>query len=50
MDIISHTLTGVAVGTVFATISNGSLKKKSLIILAGSFGGALSDFSPPEFL
>ncbi len=44
MDIISHTLTGVAVGTVIATISNGSWKRKSLIILIGGFGGALPDF------
>ncbi len=43
MDIISHTLTGVAVGTVFATISNGSLKRKSLILLVGGLGGALPD-------
>lgn len=44
MDIISHTLTGVAVGTVFATISNSSWKSKGVIILAGGFGGALPDF------
>ena len=44
MDIISHTLTGIAVGTVCATISNGSWKRKSLIILVGGLGGALPDF------
>lgn len=44
MDIISHTLTGIAVGTVVATISNGSWKKKVLIIILGGFGGALPDF------
>ncbi len=44
MDIISHTLTGIAVGTVVATVSNGSWKRKGLIILAGGFGGALPDF------
>lgn len=44
MDIISHTLTGTAVGTVLATFSNATWKKKALIILAGSFGGALPDF------
>ena len=44
MDIISHTLTGIAVGTVFSTISHGSWKRKGLIILAGGFGGALPDF------
>lgn len=44
MDIISHTLTGIAVGTVSATISNSSWKGKSLIILVGGLGGALPDF------
>lgn len=44
MDIISHTLTGIAVGTVSATISNSSWKGKSLIILTGGLGGALPDF------
>lgn len=43
MDIISHTLTGIATGTVAATISNSSWKDKGLIILAGGFGGALPD-------
>ncbi len=44
MDIISHTLTGIAIGTVVATISNGSWKRKAIIILSGVFGGALPDF------
>ncbi|MFZ6052054.1 metal-dependent hydrolase [Halocola ammonii] len=44
MDIISHTLTGVAVGTVLATFSNGSMKEKGSILLAGASGGALPDF------
>lgn len=44
MDIISHTLTGIAVGTILANISNGSFKKKGLIILTGGLGGALPDF------
>ena len=43
MDIISHTLTGVAVGTVFSTISNDSWKNKGLIVLTGGLGGALPD-------
>ena len=43
MDIISHTLTGVAVGTVVATISNSLWKSKGLIILLGGLGGALPD-------
>jgi inner membrane protein len=44
MDIISHTLSGVAVGTVVAAISDTSFKAKDLIILTGGFGGALPDF------
>lgn len=43
MDIISHTLTGVAVGTVFAAISNDDWKRKCSIIFAGGIGGALPD-------
>lgn len=43
MDIISHTLTGVAVGTVFAAVSNSSWKEKGLIVLTGAIGGALPD-------
>ncbi|PCI98025.1 MAG: hypothetical protein COB15_06745 [Flavobacteriales bacterium] len=44
MDIISHTLTGVAVGTLIATLSNENWRKKVSIILIGAFGGALPDF------
>lgn len=44
MDIISHTLTGVAVGTVLTTISNANWKQKGLVILAGALGGGLPDF------
>lgn len=43
MDLISHTLTGVAVGTVFAAISNDGWKRKCSIIFAGGIGGALPD-------
>jgi inner membrane protein len=43
MDIISHTCTGLAVGTVVATISDFSWKKKGAIILLGGLGGALPD-------
>ena len=43
MDIVSHTLTGIAVGTVAATVSNSSWKSKGLIILTGGLGGALPD-------
>ncbi|WP_405377887.1 metal-dependent hydrolase [Nonlabens sp. Asnod3-A02] len=43
MDIISHTFTGIAVGTLSATVSNSSWKNKGLIILIGALGGALPD-------
>ena len=43
MDIISHTLTGGAVGTVFATLSDKTFKAKAGIILIGGLGGALPD-------
>ena len=44
MDIISHTFTGVAIGTVVATASNLSGRKKGWIILLGGIGGAIPDF------
>lgn len=44
MDLISHTLTGIAVGTVAATVSKEHWKTKMSIILIGGFGGALPDF------
>ena len=43
MDIISHTLTGIAVGTVVATLSNKTYKEKAGIMLIGALGGALPD-------
>ena len=43
MDIISHTLTGVAVGTVASSFSNEKWYNKLTIILFGAFGGALPD-------
>ncbi|ANQ51741.1 metal-dependent hydrolase [Flammeovirga sp. MY04] len=43
MDIISHTLTGVAVGTVAASFSKKKWTDKLMILLAGGFGGALPD-------
>ena len=39
MDIISHTLTGVAVGTVASSFSNEKWHNKLTIILFGAFGG-----------
>ncbi len=44
MDIISHTITGLASGTVLANISDETWKRKILIFFAGAFGGALPDF------
>jgi len=43
MDIISHSLTGVAIGTVVATVSNANWRQKSSILLLGFIGGALPD-------
>lgn len=44
MDILSHTLTGVATGTVVASFSKSSLPQKAVIILVSGLGGALPDF------
>ena len=44
MDILSHTLTGIAIGTIAAAVSNGSWKQKITIILIGGLGGSLPDF------
>jgi len=44
MDIISHTLTGFAVGTVVAIISDKDWKKRFSIMFAGALGGVLPDF------
>ena len=46
MDILSHTLTGIAVGTLTSTFvrtSRYSIKKKCLIIFSGALAGALPD-------
>lgn len=43
MDLISHTLTGVAVGTVASTFSTKDFKSRTAIVLTGGFGGALPD-------
>jgi len=46
MDILSHTLSGIAVGTVAAAFvrkSRNSAKKKALIILSGALAGAIPD-------
>lgn len=44
MDIISHTLTGTAVGTVVASFSNKKAQHPLLVVLVASFGGVLPDF------
>ncbi len=44
MDIISHTLTGIAVGTVIASFSKRGLKDKATLLGIGALGGALPDF------
>jgi len=43
MDIISHSLTGVAVATVVATVSNNDWKQSTLLLFTGALGGALPD-------
>lgn len=46
MDILSHTLSGIAVGTAVATFvksSRYSLKRKFYIILSGALAGAIPD-------
>lgn len=43
MDILSHTLTGIAVSTALLPISNTGLKGKIAIICAGGLGGIFPD-------
>jgi len=43
MDILSHTLSGLAIATVIASFSKGGFKKKAGIMLLGTFAGALPD-------
>lgn len=43
MDILSHTFSGIAVGTVLASFSKGGFKTKASIILISGFGGAIPD-------
>ena len=43
MDILTHTLSGFAVGTVITSFSKRGLKEKSLIFGIGGFAGALPD-------
>jgi len=43
MDILTHTLSGFAVGTIFAGRSTGTWRTKTAIILFSGLGGALPD-------
>ncbi len=43
MDILSHTVTGMAAGTVVAAFSKRKFKSKLYIILAGTLAGAMPD-------
>ena len=43
MDILTHTLSGLAAGTVMAGFSSNGWKEKSAIILFSGFGSALPD-------
>lgn len=43
MDILTHTLCGVAVGTVVASFSNKTWKDKMTIFTVSAIGGAISD-------
>lgn len=44
MDLLSHTLSGIAIGTLFATFSSSGFRKKARIVLLGGLGGMLPDF------
>ncbi len=43
MDILTHTLSGVAIGTVMASFSKGGFREKMGIISIAGFAGALPD-------
>jgi hypothetical protein len=43
MDILTHTLSGIAAGTVAASFSNGNLRKKLIISASGGIGGFFPD-------
>ncbi len=43
MDILTHTLSGIAAATAIAAFSNRSLRKKSLLIACGAGGAILPD-------
>lgn len=43
MDILTHTISGLAVGTVLASFSKGGIRQQVLILCFSAFGGALPD-------
>ncbi len=43
MDIITHTLSGMAMGTLIAPFFRKSLRKKVVIVVCGALGGAFPD-------
>ncbi|MCP4366991.1 MAG: metal-dependent hydrolase [Deltaproteobacteria bacterium] len=43
MDIITHTLSGIAISTIVASLSKKEIWKKGVIIFCGAIGGALPD-------
>lgn len=43
MDIMTHTLSGIAISTIVASVSKKEMWKKGLIIVCGATGGALPD-------
>lgn len=44
MDILTHTLSGIAIGTVLSSFTNSGFKEKLKIILISGFAGMLPDF------
>lgn len=44
MDIITHTLSGIAIGTVLAGFSKNNFSEKSAIVAFSGFGGMFPDF------
>lgn len=44
MDILTHTLSGIAIGTVISSFSKKGFGEKLIIIAMSGFGGALPDF------
>lgn len=43
MDIVTHTLSGIAISTVFASLSKKDLWKKGIILFCGSIGASIPD-------